>query len=72
MSATCGSSLTEQILNMKPESFSAIVKERLQLGWDSNIANVGLAAVRQSVAFLSQGERQEALAFMMRTPPRMQ
>ena len=31
MSATCGSSLTEQILKMKAESFSAIVKERLLL-----------------------------------------
>ena len=31
MSATCGSSLTEQILDMTPASFSAIVKERLLL-----------------------------------------
>ena len=31
MSATCGSSLTEQRLEMKPDSFSAILKERLLL-----------------------------------------
>ena len=31
MSATCGSSLTEEILEMKPESFIAILKERLLL-----------------------------------------
>ena len=31
MSATCGSSLTEKIVEMKPESFSAILKERLLL-----------------------------------------
>ena len=39
--------------------------------WDSNSAIVGLAVIRQSVAFLSQGERKEALAFIMRTPPRV-
>ena len=31
MSATCGSSLTEEILEMKPESIIAILKERLLL-----------------------------------------
>ena len=31
MSATCGSSLTEQILEIKPHSFSAILKERFLL-----------------------------------------
>ena len=31
MSATCGSSLTEEILEMKPESLIAILKERLLL-----------------------------------------
>ena len=31
MSATCGSSLTEEIVEMKPERFNAILKERLLL-----------------------------------------
>ena len=40
--------------------------------WESNSANVGLAVIRQSVAFPSQGERKEALASIMRAPPRVQ
>ena len=40
--------------------------------WDSNSANVGLAAMRESVAFPGQGERKEALASIMRAPPRVQ
>ena len=39
---------------------------------DSNSASVGLAAMRESVAFPGQGERQEALASIMRAPPRVQ
>ena len=39
---------------------------------DSNSANVGLAAMRESVAFPGQGERKEALASIMRAPPRVQ
>ena len=39
---------------------------------DSNSANVGLAAMRESVAFPGQGERKEALASIMRAPPREQ
>ena len=40
--------------------------------WDINSANVGLAVIRQSVAFPGQGERKEALASIMRAPPRVQ
>ena len=40
--------------------------------WDSNSADVGLAVIRQSVASLSQGERNDALASIMRAPPRVQ
>ena len=40
--------------------------------WDSNSANVGLAVIRQAVAFPGQGERKEALASIMRAPPRVQ
>ena len=40
--------------------------------WDSNSANVGLAVIRQSVAFPGQGERKEALASIMRASPRVQ
>ena len=39
---------------------------------DSNSANVGLAAISESVAFLGQGEPKEALASIMRAPPRVQ
>ena len=39
---------------------------------DSNSANVGLAAIGESVAFPGQGERKEALASIMRAPPRVQ
>ena len=39
---------------------------------DSNSANVGLAAISESVAFLSQGEPKETLASIMRAPPREQ
>ena len=39
---------------------------------DSNSANVGLAAMRESVAFPGQGKRKEALASIMRAPPRVQ
>ena len=39
---------------------------------DSNSANAGLEVIRQSVAFPSQGERKEALASIMRAPPRVQ
>ena len=40
--------------------------------WDINVANVGLAVMRQTIAFLSQSERSEALASIMRAPPRVQ
>ena len=40
--------------------------------WDSNSANVDLAVIRQSVAVPSQGERKQALASIMRAPPRVQ
>ena len=40
--------------------------------WDSNSANVGLAAIGESVAFPGQGERKEALASIMRASPRVQ
>ena len=40
--------------------------------WDSDSANVGLAVIRQTVAFPVQGERKEALASIMRAPPRVQ
>ena len=40
--------------------------------WDINSANVGLAAIRQTIAFLGQGQRKEALASIMRAPPRVQ
>ena len=39
---------------------------------DSNSANVGLAVIRQTVAFPGQGERKEALASIMRAPPKVQ
>ena len=40
MSATCGSSLTEQILEMKPDSLSAILKERLLMKWHTGIFDI--------------------------------
>ena len=40
--------------------------------WDINSANVGLAVIRQTIAFLGQGQRKEALASIMRAPPRVQ
>ena len=40
--------------------------------WDSNSANVDLAVITQSVAVLNQGERKEAIASIMRAPPRVQ
>ena len=40
--------------------------------WNSNRANAGLAVIRQSVAFPGQSERKEALASIMRAPPRVQ
>ena len=40
--------------------------------WDSHSANVDLAVITQSVAFPGQGERKEALASIMRAPPRVQ
>ena len=40
--------------------------------WDINRAIVGLAVIRQSVAFPGQGKRKEALASIMRAPPRLQ
>ena len=39
---------------------------------DINRANVSLAVIRQSVAFPGQGKRKEALASIMRAPPRVQ
>ena len=40
--------------------------------WDSNRANVDLAVIRQSVAVSNQGERKEAIASIMRAPPKVQ
>ena len=40
--------------------------------WDSISANVDLAVIRQSVAVSSQGERKQAIASIMRAPPRVQ
>ena len=42
------------------------------LDCDTNRANVGLAVITQSVAFPGQSERKEALASIMRAPPRVQ
>ena len=39
---------------------------------DINSANVGLAVIRQTIVFLGQGQRKEALASIMRAPPRVQ
>ena len=39
---------------------------------DINRANVRLAVIRESVAFRRQGKRKEALASIMRAPPRVQ
>ena len=40
--------------------------------WDISSANVGLAVITQTIAVLGQGERKEALASIMRAPPRVQ